>query len=104
MTNPTCGYRLIRVDDVEIFVVGDYVSYDAAMVARDDDVITVLAASGGWYRVITHWILPKGMTSHEAVATVACAVGVDPTRPAPPSQADLDDTRRWLANVHRSAN
>ena len=100
MTNSTAGYRLIRVSDVELFVVGDYTSYNDAIVARDDDVITVLAATGGWYQIITHWILPKGVGTREPVATVACAVGIDPSRPVPPSQADLNDTRAWLDFAH----
>lgn len=100
MPNPTARYRLIRVDEVDVFVVGDYASYNDAIVARDDDVIEVLANTGGWYQQITHRILETDRRGRRATWTLACAVGVDPNRPCPPDHLDLIQTRHWLTTVH----
>ncbi|HVW80251.1 MAG TPA: hypothetical protein VG899_15520 [Mycobacteriales bacterium] len=95
------GYRLIRIVNDQVLAIDDFATYRAALRARDDDVITVLAETGGYYLVITHWILPAGRNRNEPVTTVVCAVGVDPNRPTPPGPHDLLDTRAWLASAHR---
>jgi hypothetical protein len=103
MTRAKPTYRLIRVDGVEIMVVDDYASYAEAIVARDDDVIKVLAGSGGRYQQITHWILGTDRHGRGASRTVACAVGVDPARPRPLDHLDLIETAHWLTTVHPRA-
>lgn len=82
--------------------IGRHATYDAALRARDNDVLDQLAARGGWYTLIEHLIVGPGLQGPRTVHRHATAVGVDPAAGRVPSPDDLDDARSWLTAIRKS--
>ena len=82
--------------------IGRYGTYDAALRARDDDVLDQLAARGGWYTPIEHVIVGPGLRGPRTAHRHATALGVDPAAGRVPSPDDLDDARSWLIAIRES--
>jgi hypothetical protein len=65
MTNDESRYELFALTDGEDAsvrrVLGRYRTYEAALRARDADVLRQLAATGGWYMTIEHVIVGPGL-------------------------------------------
>jgi hypothetical protein len=103
MRDRTASYRLFAVPrepEAGLSLLGTYRSFEAALQARDADVIRQLEAAGGWYLLIEHLIVDPGLRGPATMPPLATALGVDPSRPEPPNQHDLVDTQHWLAVIH----
>jgi hypothetical protein len=77
-------------------LLGAYASHDAALAARDRDVLECLERAGGRRVELTHEIrrcLPPGPCSRQRMA---CSVGQPIGWPVEP-RGELAETARWLA-------
>ena len=84
-------------------VIGTYPTYADAVAARADDVYAQLVHNDGYRLRVEHHIVGPGDDGPESVYPWCTELGVDPDRPRPPTQEDLDDDRRWIDAVHDSA-
>jgi hypothetical protein len=84
-------YRLYAADSAVLL--GEQMSFDAALEAAHDLALAVLAVSCTWVTVET-WIVGPGLSGPVTVHPVVTHIG-------PPD--DLDGARRWLRNVRRLA-
>lgn len=82
---------------------GRFASYEAALLVRDEDVVRQLIEAGGWYVEVDHVILGPGLRGPETEHRLAAGVGIPPGPGTQPTQSDLDQTRHWLAQLHRSS-
>lgn len=97
-------YDLIAVAaDGDRTVIGHYDRYDHAVAARGRDVLTQLAAAGGWWTRVEHVIVGPGLAGPQTEHGFCTELGVDPDRESAPSAADLADAREWLDTLHQPA-
>lgn len=98
-------YRLFRVPDPDAAPVdgvhlGEFPDFEAALDARDDDVIQILAArDDGQRMLVCHRIVGPDEYSDEQQHPVISELD-SPTASADREHA-LDETRRWLAQIHK---
>jgi hypothetical protein len=96
-------YRVFRVPDPDASAadgvyLGTFPDFDAALVARDDDAVRVLAAEDDGSRVLVcHRIVGPDDGAHEREYPVLSEL----ERPVDPGDAQrgLAETRRWLAQI-----
>lgn len=78
---------------------GEFPDFDAALAARDADVLTQLQARPAPRREITHLIVGPGLAGPATQHPVITFAGVDVDDPNP--DAELAETRRWLTALRR---
>jgi hypothetical protein len=94
-------YRLLALsDDGPARPVGAYPTYEAALLARIDDVIDQLRANDGWWLRIDHLIVGPGVDGADTDHPLCTGLGVDPAMDRVPVEQDLTDARRWLMFAH----
>ena len=94
-------YRLFSVDtDGQRQLAGTYEDYDDAVAARGRDVLNQLAAQGGWWTRAEHVIVGPGFDGPDTDHEFCTELGVDPDRELAPTDADMDDARGWLEELH----
>jgi hypothetical protein len=99
------SYLLFRLPDPDADLehgacLGSFATFGAALNARDDDAVALLAATeDGELMTAYHHIVGEGASGHHQRHPVISAVErrVRADDPA----ADLLETRRWLAEIHR---
>jgi hypothetical protein len=77
-------------------LLGAYASHDAAMTARDADVLECLDGAGGRRVELTHEILSGPERGRWSTQRMACSVGQPIGWPVEP-RSELAETARWLA-------
>ena len=77
-------------------LIGEYGSYDAALAARDADVLECLERAGGRRVEMTHEVHSRQDDGPCSTQRMACAVGQPPGWPVD-LRAELAETARWLS-------
>jgi hypothetical protein len=97
-------YRLFSVDaDGARQLVACHEDYDDAVAARGRDVLTQLAAQGGWWTRVEHVIVGPGDDGPDTDHAFCTELGVDPDRDQAPTAADMQDAHAWLEALHQPA-
>jgi hypothetical protein len=98
------SYRLFRVPEPDAALIdgvplGEFLDFDAALDARDDDVVTVLDGSGDGQRVLVcHRIVGPDEFAREQQYPVISELESPAT--SVDRQRCLAETRSWLAQIH----
>ena len=82
-----------------ISVRGTYDDFDAALRARDDDVIAQLDACPSPPREITHLIIGPGLAGPRTPHVLVTFAGVDSQHPDP--EREVAGIARWLREIHQ---
>lgn len=82
-------------------LLGTYPDFDAALAARDRDVLRQLEQAGGRRVELTHLIVGAGRRGPRTPHALACAVG-QPTNGPVDVVGELAQTAQWLARLHRT--
>ena len=77
-------------------LIGEYGSYDAALAARDADVLEFLKRAGGRRIELTHEVHSCAEGRPSGTQRMVCAVGQPPGWPVD-LRAELAETARWLS-------
>lgn len=95
-------YDLIAIaDDGSRRHVASFADYADAVAARGRDVLTQLAAHGGWWTRVEHAIVGPGVDGPRTEHGFCTELGVDPDRDRAPTAADIADAREWLEALHQ---
>ncbi|HVV74640.1 MAG TPA: hypothetical protein VHC43_01285 [Mycobacteriales bacterium] len=98
------SYTLYRVADPAAdpragIRLGRYATFEAALAARDDDTARLFAVTGaGQVLVAHHQIVGPGTLG----ASTAHPVSTGLPRSGSPTDTEVSDARRWLAEIHNT--
>jgi transketolase len=93
------SYQLYRRVDAApgSLLLGSYVAFEDALVARDEDTVRLFAAtSPGEVMLVRHDIIGPGEDGPATLHPVTTAV----ERRSPADLKEVDDVRGWLARIH----
>ena len=80
--------------------VGRYPDLETALIARVQDILTLLEANDGWMVFAEHLVIGPGPAGPVSVYGYATEIGADPTSNRVPDPFNLEGSRRWLLAAH----